>query len=410
MQASLILSLAILPFLAGLARADLMPADQVNPDGHTRDVLAVAFTPDGKKLATAGRDGEAKIWDVATASVEAKLGGHSGDVFCVAIAPDGKTIATGGEDRTIRLWATKGGTSLGQLSGHSGPVAGLAFAPDGKTLASASFDATIRLWDVRSRRPGVTLKGHTAGVRGVAFSPDGKSLASASHDHTVKLWDVAAGKELSTLGSHQDRAWCVAFAPDGKTVVSGGRDKTVRFWDIDPPDRKSRETAGNDQGPPPVVPLRGDGLAVGAGSWRQDSRCFRVGCGATAAGSWIDRDDEVLRSTNQRTTQRPPWCRPRTGVFLRRANTRLGWRRPLDPALGRGTRSSAAGRRITRTYRAARRCLGLDSRAIAAGHLARPVAARASAGSDHDPPGPGRGPGDYAPTARRSRRPPGARS
>ncbi len=183
-------ALLILPVLAGLARADELPPDPVNPKGHVGDVLALGFTPDGKTLITTGSDGLAKIWDVATRTVRADLTGHEGKVLRVAISSDGKTIATGGEDRTVRLWSTADGARLGTLSGHSGAVTALAFAPDGKTLASGSPDTTIRLWDVAARRALRTLEGHDAGVQGLAFSPDGKTLASASRDGTVRLWDV----------------------------------------------------------------------------------------------------------------------------------------------------------------------------------------------------------------------------
>ncbi len=258
---SLAAAVSILPILAGLVRADLLPADQIIPDGHSRDVLAIAFTPDGKTLVTAGDGGQAKLWDVANSSVRANLAGHEGDVSCVAVSPDGKTLATGGADGIIRLWAAESGTSLGQLSGHSGPVAGLVFAPDGASLASGSLDGTIRLWEVASRRLSKTLKGHNAGVRGVAFAPDGTTLASASSDHSVKLWDVAVGQERATLGLHQEKVLCVAFSPDGKTLVSGGRDQTVRFWQVDQPDPKpAQDPQGARQ--PPVVPLGGDVLAI----------------------------------------------------------------------------------------------------------------------------------------------------
>ena len=143
---------SIFSIFAGVVRAEELPLDPINPKGHSGDVLAVAFTPDGKTLVTAGSDGLAKIWDVAAGKVRADLAGHEGKVLCVAVSPDGKTVATGGEDVTIRLWATADGARLGTLSGHSGAVTALAFAPDGKTLASGSLDTTIRLWDVAARR------------------------------------------------------------------------------------------------------------------------------------------------------------------------------------------------------------------------------------------------------------------
>ena len=122
----------MLAMLAGFGRADLLQPDRINPKGHTGEVLAVAFSPDGKTIVTAGSDGLGKVWDVATGSVRADLAGHDGKVLCVAVSADGKTVATGGEDRTVRLWSLVDGTPLGILSGHSGEVDALAFGPDGK--------------------------------------------------------------------------------------------------------------------------------------------------------------------------------------------------------------------------------------------------------------------------------------
>jgi WD40 repeat protein len=242
-------TLLILPVLAGLAPADEMAPDPVNPKGHVGDVFALGFTPDGKSLITTGSDGLAKIWDVATRTVRADLTGHEGKVQCVAISCDGETIATGGEDRTVRLWRITDGARLGTLSGHSGAVTALAFSPDGKVLASGSPDTTIRLWDVTARRALRTLEGHDAGVQGLSFSPDGRTLASASRDGTIRLWDVIVDHPPTLLGQQKEPFWCVAFAPDGKTVVSGGQDKMVRFWPIGEPKPKPPQEHQPQQGP-----------------------------------------------------------------------------------------------------------------------------------------------------------------
>ncbi len=257
-------ALLILPVLAGMALADGLPADPVNPNGHVGDVLALGFSPDGKTLITTGSDGLAKIWEVATRTVRADLAGHKGKVLRVAISSDGQTIATGGEDRSIRLWSTTDGARLGTLSGHSGAVTALAFAPDSKMLASGSPDTTIRLWDVAAKRALRTLEGHEFGVEGLAFAPDAKTLASASRDATVRLWDVVTERPSTLLGKHNDPALCVVFAPDGKTVVSGGEDKLVRFWPIGEPKPKPPQGPQQEQGsqaPQPQKPV--ESLSVG---------------------------------------------------------------------------------------------------------------------------------------------------
>jgi dipeptidyl aminopeptidase/acylaminoacyl peptidase len=168
-------------------------------------------------------------------------------VNSVAFSPDGKTLASGsGDVGTISLLDVATGKEQATLEGRDGRVTSVAYSPDGKTLASGNWDGTIKLWDVATGKEQATLKGHTNWVNSVAFSPDGKTLASGGgasiagefKPGEVNLWDVATGKERATLKGHTIVV-SVAFSSDGKTLASGSYDKTIKLWDVAKPEMVS---------------------------------------------------------------------------------------------------------------------------------------------------------------------------
>ena len=200
--------------------------------GHTRWVYSVAFSPDGRTLASGSWE-RIHLLDAVTGEHKQTFRGHTRWVYSVAFSPDGSTLASGGSDGTIRLRDTVTGEHKETLTGHTNWVRSVAFSPDGSTLASGRSDGTIRLWDAVTGEHKETLTGHADPVYSVAFSPDGGILASGGSDGTI-LWDALTGEHKETLTGHTSNVRSVAFSPDGGILASGNRDGTVILWELRP--------------------------------------------------------------------------------------------------------------------------------------------------------------------------------
>jgi WD40 repeat protein len=292
----------VLAALLGLAAGTMLRADEPRPRSALKGVgdpdRCVAFSPDGKSLASGSSDGTVSLWDVATGRRRAILKEHPGQVWCVAFSRDGKSLAagtSGAEDShgEVRLWDPATGRLNASLKGHTCEVQALAFSPDGKTLATGGGDEGLddaqvvqgeddedrleagreararpgeaKLWDLATGRTRFILEVRADLFESLAFSPDGRWLISGSRDGTVSLWDVQSGKLRSTFRGHSQGVVFLNFLVGGQRIVTGSRDGTAKLWDFPVKQRSTVIKADEDSGQ--CWALSPDGRTLASGSF-----------------------------------------------------------------------------------------------------------------------------------------------
>jgi WD40 repeat protein len=200
---------------------------------HGIAVSGLAFSPNGKLLASCGADAAVRVWQVATPGQSPiVLTGHTGPLSSVAFRKDSQHLVSSGADLSVKLWKLEpeSGKEVQTYRGHRDWVTSAAFSQDGYYVVSASVDRGVKVWEITSRDLPL-LAEHMGSVEAIAFSPDGSKIASGCSDRTIKIWDRATGQELTTIRGHADRVIGLIFSNDGKLLISSGLDSTIRFWD-----------------------------------------------------------------------------------------------------------------------------------------------------------------------------------
>jgi WD40 repeat protein/tRNA A-37 threonylcarbamoyl transferase component Bud32 len=216
----------------GMARVwDANTGEAITPPlRHDGPVPHVVFSADGRFLATAGGDGTARVWDLRTGKPRTGPLRHTQAVACVALNHDGSRLAAASDDGAAHLWDTATGQALPFRLDHGGPVCWVAFSCDGRLVVTASNDHTARIWDAASGRAVTSPLIHGAAVVHVCFSPDGRCVLTSSEDRTARLWDAATGRARGVPLRHVRAIMHGSFSADGQRVATASDDRTARVW------------------------------------------------------------------------------------------------------------------------------------------------------------------------------------
>lgn len=260
----------------------------VIPDAYavTVPITALAFSPDNSVIAASGYH-EVNLWRATDGALDRRLRGLAERVYDVAYSPDGKWMATAsgdpGQFGAVKLWIAEpggGGKPVRDLLESTDSVFAVAFSPDSKKVAAAGADRVIRIWEAESGTELAQIEDHADWIFDVAFSPDGKRLASASRDKTSKVFDVDKKESIVTFPGHAETVYTVGFSSDGKLIATGGGDNKIRVWNPDGDGKQVRQIAGFG-GPVFRLQFTVDGKGLVACSSDKTVRVFNPADGAS---------------------------------------------------------------------------------------------------------------------------------
>lgn len=201
-------------------------------EAHEGSVSSVTFSPDGRLVASGDIFGKICLWDAATGRLVRSIDGLTALIMALAFSPDGKTLASGGADRAVRLWHVKTGHLSDTIGRHLGYVLSASFSRDGGRIATSGSDGQVIVWDLGRKVLALSLNAHKGWAVSADFSPDGQRLVSGGSDHMVKVWNASKGTIIHEMTGHSGGVMATAFSPSGTMVASAGRDRTVRLWDV----------------------------------------------------------------------------------------------------------------------------------------------------------------------------------
>ena len=200
--------------------------------GPGTQIWTLSFNSQLNQIAAGSYDKTFKTIDFTSGKVVSAFEGHTKNALAVAFSPDGKLMASGSLDQTVKIWDVASKKLLHTCTGHGGNIYAVLFTNDSRNVISASNDNSIRIWDITTGKTIRNLLDHSKGVSCLAISPDGAYLLSGSFDTNIKFWEISSGECIATFSSHKDAVNTVAFHPDGKSFASGSTDKTIMIWDL----------------------------------------------------------------------------------------------------------------------------------------------------------------------------------